>query len=179
MNEPRKTSGKSSPWREPIMWLVFGLVGLSILGSVMLLRLALRDGPMDAVPDDVRRTGRAQESDLGPDESAALRGLAAILRIDATGGRLIVTPVAGAFDPDRPLQLELHHPVQAAEDRQLQLAPAAGEWQVQATLPSDHDWLVRLQPADGAWRLRGRLPRAQSAVHLAPAVSVDARSATH
>ncbi len=162
-------TGKS-PWREPIVWLMIVLVGASMLGSVQLLRLAVRDGPVDAVADDVHRTGQAQQTDLAPDARAASLGLAAIVRIDPLVGLIEVLPVTGALDRQAPLDLHLRHPLRAAEDRAVQLVPSDLGWRADIELPIDHDWLLQLGPDDGAWRLRGRLPKGQRATHLAPAV---------
>lgn len=160
----------SSPWREPIVWLMIVLVGASVVGSVQLLRVAVRDGPVDAVADDVRRTGQAQQADLGPDARAAALGLAAIVRIDPQVGLVEVLPVTGTLDRHAPLELHLRHPLRASEDRSVQLVPSSLGWRADMELPTEHDWLLQLGPMDGAWRLRGRLPQGQRAAHLAPAV---------
>lgn len=168
-DEVRKTG--SSPWREPIVWLMILLVGASVFGSVQLLRVAVRDGPVDAVADDVRRTGQAQQADLGPDARALTLGLSAIVRIDPEAGLVEVLPVTGALDRQAPLQLHLRHPLRAAEDRSVQLLPGDLGWNAAVQLATDHDWLLQLSPMDAAWRLRGRLPQGQRAAHLAPALA--------
>src|SRR5690606_31402851 len=42
----------SSPWRQPIIWLVIALVGAAVIGSVIMLRVAGGDGSVDSVADD-------------------------------------------------------------------------------------------------------------------------------
>ena len=78
----------SSPWRQPIIWLVIALVGAAVIGSVVMLRVAGGDGSADSVPDDVRRTAGAQVADLAPDEVALQRQLSAIVRIESPNAGL-------------------------------------------------------------------------------------------
>lgn len=168
MSSAQRVAAKSSPWREPIVWLMIALVSLSVIGSIALLRLATADGPVDSVADPVRRTGQAQMADLEPDARAAAEGLSAIVRVDDEW--LEVLPVNGDFDRAAPLDLSLNHPSRAAEDRRLRLIPSANGWRYVGALPLDHDWRLQLAPSDGAWRLRGRLPKGQRAAHLGPSV---------
>ena len=163
-----------SPWRQPVVWLMVALVAAAVVGGVVMVRIAGGDGSVDAVPDRVQRTGQAQQADLGPDQRAAERKLSAIVRIDAKGGFVEVVPVGGDFDRDAPLRLRLHHPLRAADDVTLDLAPAGAGWRADATPAGDHDWNLQLEPAagdgNGAWRLRGRLPRGQLAARVHPAL---------
>ena len=171
MSADKVSKTGSSPWREPIVWLVILLVGASMAGSVQLLRIAYRDGPVDSVADQVQRTGRAQQTDLSPDMRAAAMELSAIMRIDLNGEFLEVLPVSGDFDHNAPLELRLQHPVHASEDQVVALLPHESGWRVSLALTTDHDWRIQLLPADGTWRLRGRLSQDQHATHLAPAVT--------
>ena len=161
----------SSPWRQPIVWLMVVLVGAVVIGSVIMLKLAGNGDSLDAVPDKVQRTGQTQQADLGPDARAAERKLGAIVRIDDEHGFVEVLPVSGDFERTAPLQLSLRHPTRAADDLVLPLPATDTGWRVEAKPATDHDWLVQLAPASGdAWRLRGRLPRGQLAGQLRPAV---------
>lgn len=168
MDEQRR----ESPWRQPVVWLMVALVAAAVAGGVVMVRVAGGDGSVDAVPDNVQRTGQAQQADLGPDERAAARKLSAILRIDAKGGFVEVVPVGGDFDRAAPLRLRLHHPLRASGDDVLELAPGGAGWRADAQPAGDHDWNLQLEPVDdaSAWRLRGRLPRGQLAAHLHPAL---------
>ena len=94
--------------------------------------------------------------------------LSAILRVD--GGMVEVLPVTGEFKRNAPLRLSLEHPLQAQEDRVLELKPSVHGWQVEADIDETHDWRLQLTPADTQWRLKGRLPRQQHATRLAPSV---------
>ena len=170
MTDDRSPETASSPWRQPIIWLVIALVAASVTGGVIMVTVASRDGPVDAVAYQVQRTGQVQQSDLGPDARAGELGLSAVVRVDQEAGAVEVLPVTGRFERAAPLQLRLHHPLRAAEDRVLDLQPVATGWRAAATLDPGHDWLMQLGPADANWRLRGRLPRGQLAARVDPAL---------
>ena len=164
-------SESRSPWRQPIVWLMVALVGAAVVGSLLLVKVATNGDSVDAVPDEVQRTGQAQQADLGPDAVAARRKLSAIVRIDDEHGFVEVLPVNGEFDRAAPLTLRLHPPPRAELDQTLALAATDTGWRADATLAADHDWRVQLTTADGkAWRLRGRIPHGQRAAQLQPAL---------
>jgi hypothetical protein len=159
-------SGQRKAWREPMVWLVFGLPAFAVVASFLLLSQALRGGPDDAVIDTVHHTAQMQVTDLGPETNAARLGLSATLLASQTG--LAVVPVSGRFDRAATLQLTLAHPANDDHDRRLTLTPGERGWEG-AAIPLDaNDWIIRLEAADGSWRLRGRLSRGQRAVLLTP-----------
>lgn len=165
----------SSPWRQPVVWLVVALVAAAVAGGVAMVFIAGGDGAVDAVPDQVRRTAQVQVADLGPDELAQRGQLSAIVRIDARGGFVEALPVNGRFDRSAALRLHLLHPLRASEDVVLELRPGEDGWRAEASdallAASDaHDWKLQLADAGERWRLRGRLPKGQQAAHLKPAL---------
>ena len=159
---------KKSIWRMPVMWLVVGLPLASIIAGVGLVITAVNTGGADSVTDKVDRMSQIQTTDLGPDNQAQVLKLSAILRVD--GGMVEVLPVTGEFKRNAPLRLSLEHPLQAQEDRMLELKPSVHGWQVEADIDETHDWRLQLTPADTQWRLKGRLPKQQHATRLAPSV---------
>ena len=159
---------KKSIWRMPVMWLVVGLPLVSIIAGVGLVITAVNTGGADSVTDKVDRMSQIQTTDLGPDNQAQVLKLSAILRVD--GGMVEVLPVTGEFKRNAPLRLSLEHPLQAQEDRMLELKPSVHGWQVEADIDETHDWRLQLTPADTQWRLKGRLPKQQYATRLAPSV---------
>ena len=168
---------QSSPWRQPIIWLMVFLVGAVVAGSFFMLKVAGNGDSIDAVPDDVRRTGQTQQTDLGPDARAADLKLAAIVRIDEEHGFIEVLPVNGQFDRSTPLQLKLHHPTRGEDDLALELAVTETGWRVDTIPATSHDWLMQLEPTHGdVWRLRGRLPQGQLAGQLRPSIGDDTPS---
>jgi len=172
-DNPRSPHGEetpSSPWRQPVVWLVVALVAAAVAGGVTLVVVAGGDGGSDTMPDPVRRTAQVQTADLGPDEFARAAKLSAIVRIDAEQGAVEVLPVSGDFDRGAPLRLDLLHPTSAGHDIVLQLQPTELGWRVAAEVDGGHDWNIRLGPADGRWRVQGRLPKGQHAASLRPAL---------
>ncbi len=165
---------QSSPWRQPVIWLMVFLVGAVVIGSFFMLKVAGNGDSIDAVPDEVRRTGQTQQTDLSPDARAADMKLGAIVRIDEEHGFVEVLPVNGQFDRSVPLQLNLHHPTRSGDDLSLELAVTETGWRVDSTPSTSHDWLMQLEPVSGeAWRLRGRLPQGQFAGQLRPSIGDD------
>ena len=159
---------KKSIWRMPIMWLAVGLPLASIIAGVGLVITAVNTGGFYCLSDKVDRMSQIQTTDLGPDNQAQVLKLSAIMRVD--GGMVEVLPVTGEFKRNAPLRLSLEHPLQAQEDRVLELKPSVHGWQVEADIDETHDWRLQLTPADTQWRLKGRLPKQQHATRLAPSV---------
>ena len=163
------------PLREPMVWLVIALPLAAVIASLWLVMLSLRGGSIDAVIDDVQRTGQIQTTDLGPDARAAELRLSAVLQSE--NGMLRVFPASGEFRLDAPLQLKLLHPHEQDADEVLTLAPDELGWKVEYTADPGHDWNLQLADGDatteGEWRLRGRLPRGLHAAHLGPALDAQ------
>jgi hypothetical protein len=159
----------SSPWREPVMWLVVGLPLAVVLASVYLMVKLFGGPPLDAVRDEVQRVSQAQVTDLAPDQRAQQMGIGMLLSV--LGDRIEVRMAAGDLPVAGNLRLVLAHPLDASQDRELDLQSAGDAWHATAQLASDHDWNVTLSAADGSWRLRGRLVRNARAAILQPALS--------
>jgi hypothetical protein len=161
------THDERPAWRNPMVWLVWGIPAASIVAGVGLVIVAMRQ-PNDAITDKVRRTAQIQVEDLGPDEVARRQALRAVLRVD--DGAIEALPAAGEFDRSHALVATLRHPARAAQDRRVELAPTEAGWRAQADVDLSHDWNVELAAADGRWRLTGRLPKGQRAVAVQPAL---------
>ena len=163
------------PLREPMVWLLIALPLAAVIASIWLFVLSSRGGSIDAVADDVQRTGQIQTSDLGPDARAAELKLSAVLQSDE--GMLRVFPASGEFRRGAPLQLKLLHPHEQDSDVTLTLAPDELGWRIKFAVDASHDWNVQLgngdESTEGSWRLRGRLPQGQHAAHLGPALDVQ------
>ena len=179
------------PLREPMVWLVIALPLAAVIASIWLVVLSMRGGSIDAVADDVQRTGQIQTTDLGPDARAAELKLSAVLQSE--GGMLRVFPASGEFRLGEPLQLKLLHPHEQDGDESLTLAPDDLGWHVEFAVDPSHDWNLQLSDGrinsdvdedndgdvggetktNGSWRLRGRLPQGQHAAHLGPALDTQ------
>ena len=153
-------------WREPLVWLVFGIPAISVVALVWMVFIAAGPGSTDSVDTTVKRTAQIQVADLGPDEAAARLRLAALLRID--GKDLEVLPLHAGFDTAKPLKLALRHPTRSELDHELLMQPTATGWRATLELDLAHDWTLRLVPQDNQWRLQGRLPRGQLSARLQP-----------
>ena len=156
-------------WREPIVWLVAGLPAATVLASIGLILFLAGQGSDDAIPERVQRTSQIQQTDLSPDETAAQRGLRALLRFDDTHVELL--PVAGDLDRGAVLTLHLSHPTDSSLDLSVELQPAGAGWRADAQPATGHDWRLSLVAADGQWRLTGRMARGERATLLMPAIA--------
>ena len=158
----------AGPLRNPMVWLMIGLPLAAEVASLSTQYIAIASGGSDAIPEDVRRTAQVQTAELGADEAAAKRKLTAVLSLQEDA--IEVLPATGDFDRQQPLTLLLQHPIEAAKDVTLTLAPTAAGWRVEAKVPVDHAWRVRLGDAGETWRIRGRLPAGQRGTLLQPAL---------
>lgn len=156
-------------WREPLVWLVFGIPAIAVVALVWMLFIAAGPGSTDSVDPAVKRTAQIQVADLGPDETAARLRLSALLRVD--GKELEVLPLHAGFDTAKPLKLALRHPTRSELDHELLMQPTATGWRATLELDRAHDWTLRLVPQDNHWRLQGRLPRGQLSARLQPVTS--------
>ena len=167
------------PLREPMVWLIIALPLAAVISSIWLVVLSYRGGSIDAVADDVQRTGQIQTTNLDPDARASERKLSAVLQSE--NGVLRVLPATGEFRRDQPLQVQLLHPNIEKADQLLTLAPDDLGWHVAYAADETHDWSIVLSNGAGdgkanaseRWRLRGRLARGQHAAHLGPALDAQ------
>ena len=155
-------------WKEPMVWLVWGLPLASVVAGLWLVVTAVRAGGADPVIDDVQRVSQIQTTDLGPDERAAQRRLSAIVQVRPDHVEL--TAVTGEFERETALVLVLTHPTEAAQDLRLPLARTTTGWTAPAEIDTRHDWNVQLAPENNHWRIRGRLQKDTQASRLAPAI---------
>lgn len=160
------TDRSRSGWREPLVWLVFGIPAIAVVALVWMVFIAAGPGSTDSVDPAVRRTAQVQIADLGPDQAAASMRLSALLRID--GKELEVLALHAGFDATQPLKLALRHPTRADLDHEVLMQPTATGWRAPLELDLTHDWKLQLAPQDGHWRLQGRLPRGQLSARLQP-----------
>nr|WP_298125799.1 FixH family protein [uncultured Pseudoxanthomonas sp.] len=165
--KPDSLAGTPRPfWKEPMVWLVWGLPLASVVAGIWLVVTAVRAGGADSVTDKVQRVSQIQTTDLGPDDNAAKRKLSAIVQIRTDHVEMIA--VTGDFAGTSPLVLTLAHPTEAAKDVVLTLARDTASWTAPAEIETTHDWNIQLTPQDGTWRIRGRLQKDTQAVRLAP-----------
>lgn len=185
----------TAAWKQPMLWLAFGLPAAVVAAAVATIAVAAGDGSTDTVGDDVRRIAQVQIADVDADVEAARRGVRMQLRREAGG--VVVQQVAGDVDAAEPLRLVLRHPARASGDlvavpvavaprsrpgplpqREATSnvgaamsatgdAPAPPAWRAALSPSPTHAWNVELS-GDG-WRVVGRWPRDADTVELAPA----------
>ena len=156
-------------WREPLVWLVFGIPAIAVVALAWMVFIAAGPGSTDSVDTAVKRTAQIQVADLAPDLAARELRLAATVTIE--GERISLHADRGDFPRDAELRLALRHPLRAEEDFDLVLRPTAGGWQAIHDLPPGSDWNLTLSPADGHWRLQGRLQHDTRKATLQPALA--------
>ena len=142
-------------YREPMVWLLVALPLASVVATLALLRIGGAGPPLDAVPDDVRRSAQIQQADLAPDERALALGLSAPARLrrDDAGGMALSIDARAL--PAGETALHLVHPLVAGRDRVLSLR-REGDTLVADGFDPSVAWRLRLVPASGEWRLVAR-----------------------
>lgn len=172
------------PWREPLVWLVFGIPALTVVAGLSTLVIAARGSDL-LVVDDYRKYGLSVSRLAERDDTARRLAIGATLGVSATGAvSLQVTGDAAAFAPT--LTLRLLDPARPDSDLAIRLvkAPAvAGLYngQVDAALVSSKAWLASVEAE--SWRLDRRAPTmigANEIINFAakPEVLRDAASKT-
>lgn len=164
MNEAR------SPWREPMVWLVFGIPAATVIAGLATFAIALRAGSVDSVPAPVARVAQAQVL-TGTADAAATRGdYRATLNLQRDGAtwRIRVETVPAAL-ADAPLQVLFVHPTLARRDVRVELDGRAA---ARTPAPDFIPQQVIVSDAAGAWRLVGAYSEL-SAMKLTPALSAQ------
>lgn len=104
-----------TPWyRHPWMWLVVGLPLASVIASLSMVVIAVKNKD-DLVRDDWYKAGRAINQDLGAEQHARSLGLQATLVLEPAAPAVTVT-VNPAENLPEYLQLVLVHSTMAQED---------------------------------------------------------------
>ncbi|MFZ5699061.1 MAG: FixH family protein [Pseudomonadota bacterium] len=152
------------PWyRHPWMWLVVGLPLLSVVASLIMVRIAVENRD-DLVRDDWYKAGRAINQDLDAEHLARAMNLSAAATLDPAALVIHVSINNGASLPAR-LQLTLVHSTIASQDMTVLLDRRTdSSWSgTLSQLPlGKHHLMLEPLPADTAagseaknrWRLR-------------------------
>lgn len=154
--------------REPMMWLVIGIPVASILAGIAMIAIASR-ASVDHVAEPFRRTGQVQTVELTRDHRARELGVAATLAF-APDGRRVVVELERA--EAAVLELQLVHPIERRQDRQLRLvavAPNRFEGALAAPLAPAR-WDLELTDLGQTWRIVGQLEAGRDRARLVPAL---------
>lgn len=142
-----------SPWREPMLWLVFGIPAATVIAGMATFAIALRAGSIDSVPAPVSRVAQAQVLTGTADATATHGDYRGTLRLqrEAATWRIQVETVPAAL-ADAPLQVLFVHPTLARGDVRVEIDGRAG---ARTPVPDFIPQQVIVQDAAGSWRLVG------------------------
>lgn len=157
-----------SPWREPMVWLVWGLPAVVVLASFTTLALAIRAGGADAVPVEVRRTAQIQVQSMHADARALQWQMRGRVSVQSDTGAVAIALQATQEIHEPRLRLRLSHPADAAADQTLILVRSGDGWHGRIDPVRSHAWNLELAPVHGGWRLGGRLAADQASTPLMP-----------
>ena len=144
-------------WREPLVWLVFGIPALTVVAGLTTLVIAARGADL-LVRDDYRKYGLAVSRLAERDETARRLQVGATLGMSASGAlSMQVSGNEAAFAPM--LTLRLLDPGRPDADLAIRLvraasAPGLYAGQVDATLVSSKAWIASVEGE--SWRLDRR-----------------------
>ena len=159
---------RRSAWREPMVWLVFGIPAATVLAGLATLAIALRAGSIDPIAAPVSRLAKAQVTVGTLDETATRGGYRGMLRIEREGPRwrlgIETSPVSLA---DRPVQVLFVHPTLASRDVRVLLDNRRTP-DIQA--PDFVPQQVIVTDVAGNWRLVGSYDE-RSQLELMPALA--------
>jgi hypothetical protein len=140
------------PWKEPLVWLVFGIPALTIPAGLVTWWIAAQRADSNVAEDWYKR-GMTVNRSLERESRAAAMGLTA--RITLTGDHdLRIRLTANVALPDT-VSVLLTHPVRAEQDRRLSLdRQVDGSYRIVSPLVGKGNWGVAIEAQD--WRLAAR-----------------------
>ncbi|MBI5462811.1 MAG: FixH family protein [Gammaproteobacteria bacterium] len=147
------------PWyRQFWPWFIIALPLTAVIGGIATWIIAAHN-PDGLVADDYYKQGLAINQTLDRERRAQALGLSGLVRIDATGRRIVLT-LEGRIDSQQRGDLVLHmiHPTRPHLDHDLTLhADTGNTWSAPLDRTAPGRWHLQLEPRAGDWRLTGRL----------------------
>jgi hypothetical protein len=138
-------------WREPLVWMVFGIPGLTIVAGLFTWWIAAQRADSNVAEDWYKR-GLAINRSLEREARAQALGLSAELTL--AGAHDLRLRLAGAAAPGS-VSVLLTHPVRAEQDRRLVLErQPGGEYRLVSPLVDVGTWGVTIEAQD--WRIAAR-----------------------
>ena len=142
MSSPIATAAPTPWYRHFWPWFIVGLLGISVVGSLTTVYLAVSGADSD-VRDNVTRDAKAYYKDTSAEDLARRLGVGARLRVAADGTALALTTWSAEGEVPGRLVVQLAHPTLAERDLQLVfergadgvhraalLAPIEGRWEI-------------------------------------------------
>jgi uncharacterized protein len=160
-----------SPWREPLVWMVWGIPALTVVAGLFTWWIAAQRADSN-VAEDYYKRGLAINRSIERDTRAQERGISAEVSLrGANDLRVILSPEAGA-PPS--VTVLLTHPIRAEQDRRLSLdRQQDGSYRVVSPQAGAGTWGLVVEADD--WRLAARrvVLHEDGRLRLAPDGRVD------
>jgi hypothetical protein len=140
------------PWREPLVWMVFGIPGLTVVAGLFTWWIAAQRADSNVAEDWYKR-GVTINRSLERESRAQARGLAATLHLaDVHDLRL---RLRGEGPLPASVSVLLTHPVRAEQDRRLSLdRQPDGSYRTVSPLAGAGHWGLAIEAED--WRIAVR-----------------------
>jgi len=140
------------PWREPLVWLVFGIPAITIPAGLVTWWIAAQRADSNVAEDWYKR-GMSVNRSLERDARAAAMGLSA--RITLTGEHDLRLHLTASDPLPGTVAVLLTHPVRAEQDRRLSLdRQPDGSYRIVSPLVNPGHWGFTVEAED--WRLAAR-----------------------
>jgi hypothetical protein len=140
------------PWREPMVWMVFGIPGLTVVAGLFTWWIAAQRADSNVAQDYYKR-GLAINRLLERDARAVALGLSAEVTLPAEHDLRV--RVAGLAAPPASITVLLTHPIRAEQDRRLSLdRQPDGDYRVVSPLVAAGTWGLAIEAQD--WRIATR-----------------------
>ena len=140
------------PWREPLVWMVFGIPGLTVVAGLFTWWIAAQRADSNVAQDYYKR-GLAINRSLEREALAQSRGLTADVSLH--GAHDLRVRLTGAGEMPATITVLLVHPVRAEQDRRLMLdRQPDGGYRTVSPLAGAGTWGLAIETPD--WRLANR-----------------------
>lgn len=141
-----------SPWREPLVWMVWGIPALTVVAGLFTWWIAAQRADSN-VAEDYYKRGLAINRFIERDTRAQERGISAEVSLQGANDlRVILSPEAGA-PPS--VTVLLTHPIRAEQDRRLNLdRQPDGSYRVVNPQAGAGTWGLVVEAGD--WRIAAR-----------------------
>lgn len=160
-----------SPWREPLVWMVWGIPALTVVAGLFTWWIAAQRADSN-VAEDYYKRGLAINRSIERDTRAQERGISAEVSLrGAHDLRVSLSPEAGA---PAAVTVLLTHPIRAEQDRRLNLdRQRDGSYRIVSPLAGAGTWGLVVEASD--WRLAARrvVLNEDGRLRLAPDGRVD------
>ena len=162
MTGPRKT------WKEPMVWMIFGIPALTVIAGFYTLYLAMASGPLDSVQASVVRVGKGQALHSAADSAASEGHYRGYLVLDRRAGPWRLTlKTSPEHLASSPVDVLFVHANRAERDVRVRLGSGSGRLDEALDFTPQQ---VVVTDAAGRWRLVGSYDPAAANIALTAAI---------